>query len=67
MTERRRGAVDLGHAIDRLAGLLAGASELDWPGVVHAAADEIEDLRRNARSSLADRARRMWPEWGGDA
>jgi hypothetical protein len=44
MTERP-GARDLAVAIDRLTGLLAGASELDWPGVVHAACDEIEDLR----------------------
>jgi hypothetical protein len=45
MTERR-GARDLAAAMERLTGLLAGASELDWPSVVHAAADEIEDLRR---------------------
>jgi hypothetical protein len=45
MTERP-GVRDLAVAIDRLSGLLAGASELDWPSVVHAAADEIEDLRR---------------------
>jgi hypothetical protein len=44
MTERR-GARDLAAAMERLTGLLAGAAELDWPSVIHAACDEIDDLR----------------------
>ena len=45
MTAERKGARDLAVAVDRLTALLAGASELDWPSVIHAACDEIEDLR----------------------
>ncbi len=46
------GVRDLARPMERLTGLLAGASELDWPGVIGAACDEIEDLRARRAGEL---------------
>lgn len=64
MTERR-GARDLAAAMERLTGLLAGAAELDWPSVIHAACDEIDDLRhtRTMPSPLVTWVRSVVGRW----